>query len=155
MGYDWREYTGCKIVVKYFFRFPVGQELPTRSKDGGGQRSSIIAISQGDTRTPIPDRPVHGRVPASLSPVLAPFFIMPSLSSHLWFSMRHHPRIFIGNRSRWSRLAITSADDAQDAKRQEPHEYLCDHSVFLTVFVSYSKFFTYHISRESHTGVES
>lgn len=77
----------------------------------------------------------------SLSPVLAPFFIMPSLSSHIWFSMRHHSRICIGNRGRWSRLDITPADDAQDAKRQEHHEYLCDHSVFLTVFVSYSKFF--------------
>jgi hypothetical protein len=53
----------------------------------------------------------------ALSPVLAPFFIMPSLSSHIWFSIRHHSRIFIGNRGRWSRLDMTSADDAQDAKR--------------------------------------
>src|SRR5262245_32909301 len=32
----------------------------------------------------------------SLSSVLAPFFITPSLSSHIWFSIRHHSRIFIG-----------------------------------------------------------
>jgi hypothetical protein len=36
MGYDWGEYTASTIAVKYFFRFPVGQEFPTRSKEVGG-----------------------------------------------------------------------------------------------------------------------
>jgi hypothetical protein len=45
MGYDWEEYTGSKIVVKYFFSFPVGQELPTRSKEvEGGSPGALYSF---------------------------------------------------------------------------------------------------------------
>src|SRR5262245_3770752 len=47
MGYDWGEYTSSKIVVKCFFRFPVGQKLPTWSKEVGGCRPDTLCEEAG------------------------------------------------------------------------------------------------------------
>src|SRR2546429_3934589 len=87
---------------------------------------------------PFPIGPFLGSFPGaflpSLSPVLAPFFITPSLPSHIGSSGRHHARIFIGNRGRWSRLDITPIDRAQYAETQKNQQYPCAHDVFLTAF---------------------
>jgi len=87
---------------------------------------------------PFPIGPFLGAFPGaflpSLSPVLAPFFITPSLPSHIGSSGRHYARIFIGNRGRWSRLDITPIDRAQYAETQKNQQYPCAHDVFLTAF---------------------
>src|SRR2546428_4852364 len=109
---------------------------------------------------PFPIGPFLGSFPCallpSLSPVLAPFFITPSLPSHIGFSGLNHSRIFIGNRGRWSRLDITPIESAQYTKTQKNQQYPCDHDVFLTAFrvLCQSFFLTSLLTRKSRAGGE-